>query len=508
MDEDSGYAWVNQDIYNLTHRHNVTVDASWSLFKDGLFGKNDSHSFKIGGSYEDASASDEWLRNGGFTYYDYSGDCEGGLEEYFQNPSCGPYYIERGWGEYNLQGQQNGIVLYAQDSMRLSRVTVNAGVRYTNYKAGFKEGFGNADVYSVDFFDPRVGLVWDVFGNGRSAVKAHWGRYHGGMFTYLYDREASGNVAVPDQDCYWNYDDEAYTDCDTPTFISASMGEVNHPYVDESILTFEHQLGKDVSLGVDLIDRRFRSMMAMVNVNDDYTMTTAQNNPLTGGDLPIYILNSPTDFVLTTNNGAYRDYQSAILRFEKRYSQGWQLRSSLVWTDLNGNISSNSGYANEYRDKNGYTNNDGRLALSYSEWEFKLSGAVDLPLGIVASGQYTYLSGQYWTPYVRVNRGLDYNSSVGRDINLVARGSEQFDDRHLVDLRLAWGLKLAAATKIELSVELFNALNKGTVLDNYNRWGTYDARSSRKTWTKASNYGDPYTIESPRQIRAGFRFIF
>lgn len=139
-------------------------------------------------------------------------------------------------------------------------------------------------------------------------------------------------------------------------------------------------------------------MMAMVNVNDDYTMTTAQNNPLTGGDLPIYILNSPTDFVLTTNNGAYRDYQSAILRFEKRYSQGWQLRSSLVWTDLNGNISSNSGYANEYRDKNGYTNNDGRLALSYSEWEFKLSGAVDLPLGIVASGQYTYLSGQYWTP--------------------------------------------------------------------------------------------------------------
>jgi hypothetical protein len=506
IDEDSGYAWVNQSIHQYDDRKQLTVDASWSLFKDGLFGANDSHSFKFGASYQDASAADEWLRNGGFTYYDWSGDCEGGLDEYFQNPSCGPYYVERGWGEYDLHGQQQGLVFYAQDSMRISRFTVNLGVRYTKYTAGFEKGYGNTSVYDVDTWDPRIGVVWDVTGNGRTAAKAHWGRYSSGMFTYLYDREKSGNVAVPDMDCYW--DGEGYNDCDTPTSISATMGKVNHPYVDETILTLEHQIGKDLSIGVDYIDRSFKSMMAMVNVNDDYTMTVAKNNPLTGGDLPIYVLNSPTNFVLTTDNGSYRDFQSGILRLEKRYSHGWQLRSSLVWTDLKGNISSNSGYANEYRDKNGFTNIDGRLALSYSEWEFKLSGAVDLPFGFAASGQYTFLTGQYWTPYVRVNRGLDYNSSVGRDINLVARGAEQFDDRHLIDLRLSWGLKLAQATKIELSLECFNALNKGTVLDNYNRWGTYDARSSRQTWTKASNYGDPYTIESPRQFRAGVRFIF
>ena len=104
-------------------------------------------------------------------------------------------------------------------------------------------------------------------------------------------------------------------------------------------------------------------------------------------------------FVLTTDNGSYRDYDSLVLRFDKRPSHGWSLRSSLVWTDLKGNVLRNNGYADEHRDKNGFTNIDGRIALSYSEWEFKLSGAVDLPLGIVASGQYTYLSGQYWSPY-------------------------------------------------------------------------------------------------------------
>ncbi|HYN43564.1 MAG TPA: carboxypeptidase regulatory-like domain-containing protein [Thermoanaerobaculia bacterium] len=502
VDEDSGYAWTNLDIYNLTHRHNVTAAASWSLFKQGLFGESDSHSFKFGASYEKGTATDEWLRNGGFTYYDYSGDCDGGLTEYFENPSCGPYYIERGYGEYDLKGQQQGLVFYAQDSVRLSRVTINAGIRYTNYKAGFREGWGNTDVYNVDNWDPRIGFVWDVTGNGRTAVKAHWGRYHSGMFTYLYDREKSGNVAVPDQDCYW--DGEGFNDCDTPTSISATMGEVTHPYVDEAVFTLEHQLGKDVSIGADYVNRGFRSMMAMVNVNNDYAAVNGISNPITGAALPVYRLNSPTNFVLTTDNGSYRDFDSVTVRFDKRYSHGWQLRSSVVWTDLKGNIASNSGYANEYRDKNGEYNRDGKIALSFSEWEFKLSGAVDLPLGLVASGQYTFLSGQYWTPYGRIRSGLNYNSSTGRDINLLPRGSYQFDDRHLIDLRLAWGLKLAQAMKLELSLELFNALNKGTVLDNYNRWGQY--RSGK--WTPDSTYGDPYTIEAPRQVRAGVRFLF
>ena len=108
---------------------------------------------------------------------------------------------------------------------------------------------------------------------------------------------------------------------------------------------------------------------------------------------------------------------------------------------------------------------------------------------------------------MRVIRGLNYNSSAGRDINLLSRGSYQFDDRHLIDLRLAWGLKLGGADKLELSLECFNALNKGTILDNYNRWGKYTQRHEAE-WTQASNYGDPYTIESPRQVRAGVRFIF
>ena len=54
-------------------QQHLTFDASWSLFADGLFGSNDSHSFKFGALYEDASSDYVERRNGGFTYYDDSG---------------------------------------------------------------------------------------------------------------------------------------------------------------------------------------------------------------------------------------------------------------------------------------------------------------------------------------------------------------------------------------------------------------------------------------------------
>lgn len=499
-------SWANQDIRELNYRRVLTLDASWSLFKDGLFGGNDSHTFKFGGLYENAKSSDLWLRNGGFTYWDDSSVCDS-MEAYFADPTCGRYFIERGYGEYHEWPKYSSFALYAQDSLRLNQLTINVGARYGSHDGGWQSGHGKSSVYSVSFVDPRIGLVWDVFGNARTAVKAHWGRYHEKAYTYLWDREASGNAVVPDQDCYWDDSTQAFSDCEDPVTIAARMGKIpDHPYVDESLLSFEQQLGKDMAVGVDLMDRKFRSLMVMENANQDYTLITATNNPFGGGTLPVWVLNSPQDWVLTTDNNAYRDFRSAVLRFEKRYSHGWQLRTSVVWTDLKGNILKNNGYAPEYYDRNGLTNANGNMNYAYNKWEYKLSGAVDLPLGFELSGQYTYLSGWYWTPYVRVSSGLDWNYSIGRDIKLTPRGSQQLPARNLIDMRLAWTTRFGGGLNLTASLEGFNVLNKATVLDIYDRWGSYNAK--RDTWSKRSNFGTPYQIENPRQIRAGIRLDF
>ncbi len=506
-----GFGWTNAEMQDLNHRHQVTADASWTWFKDALFGKDDSHNFKFGALYEDATSSDLWRRNGGFTYYDYRGYCDfedldtpEAFNAYIDDPTdCAQDFIERGYGEYDTHPKYNGLHVYAQDSMRLGRWTINAGLRYGQYKGGWQEGYGTSTVYDVNYLDPRLGLVWDVRGDARTAIKAHWGRFHDKMYTYLFDREASGDAVVPDQDCYW--DGEGYNDCDEPTIIAARMGEVEHPYVDEILISAEQQFGKDMMVGVDLIDRRFRNIMAMVNVNDDYELVDTIENELGGAPIPIYDLLSAPEFVLTTNNGAYRDFQSVVLRFDKRRADNWELRASLVWTDLEGNIKKNNGYANEYRDLNGFWNNDGKVEYSWSEWEFKLSGVVDLPANFQLGAQYKYYSGWYWTPYMRV-RGLDYNASIGRDIYMLPRGSEQLPDRHLLDLRATWRLPLKKDMALSIGLDVFNALNKGTQIDVYDRYGTY--RLSTGTWDYRQDFKQTYQYEQPRRYQASVRFNF
>ena len=514
-------AWQNQKTRTLRDKEQIAFEAAWSLFATGLFGDTDDHSFKFGAAYEDGSATYLEYRNGDVTYYDDSSGCPGDTPEeqfeyYREHPECGLNdYASAYFGDlYQEWLQTSTISLYAQDSLRLDRWTINYGLRYGLYEGGFQAGHGDTDVYDVDFIDPRVGLVWDLSGDGRTALKAHWGRYHQKMFGYIYDREASGQISVPATECYYNpstglyeLDSDGEPGCEQSVPEYATLGDYGHQYVDETVLTFEQQLGTDMVVGVDLVDRRFREIMAMINANDDYTLVTATDNPLTGDTLPVWVLNSPQEWVLTTDNGAYRDYRSVMTRFEKRYSSGWQVWSSLVWTDLDGNQYSNDGYVSEFEDRNGLTNADGRIDLSYNEWDFKVSAAVDLPLDLQLSGQYTYYSGMYWTPYVRVRRGLDYNEFTGRYINLLPRGAYQFPDRNLVNLRLAWNPALSGSLRLTVSAEVFNVFNSSTTLGVDAQWGNYNANTD--AWDGPfDSFGQVTSIESPRQIRAGIRLEF
>ncbi len=106
--------------------------------------------------------------------------------------------------------RRNGIArdlgIYAQDRWSLGRVTLNIGVRYDQFIGESRESevlpsrlsggatFGRCDDGKVDPGDlcagtvqnwkdisPRVGFAMDVFGNGRTALKASFARYVAGQ---------------------------------------------------------------------------------------------------------------------------------------------------------------------------------------------------------------------------------------------------------------------------------------------------------------------------------------
>jgi len=82
--------------------------------------------------------------------------------------------------------------VYAQDQWAIRRLTVNYGLRFDYYNAYVPEQHMPATkfvpardfepVYHVPLWkdvSPRVGAAYDLFGNGRTAVKASFGRYVG-----------------------------------------------------------------------------------------------------------------------------------------------------------------------------------------------------------------------------------------------------------------------------------------------------------------------------------------
>jgi len=79
--------------------------------------------------------------------------------------------------------------IYAQDSWNLKRLTVNYGGRYEVFAHGVSSeesgagrfvaarAFSAIDMPTWKSFSPRAGLVYDLFGNQKTAIKASFGKY-------------------------------------------------------------------------------------------------------------------------------------------------------------------------------------------------------------------------------------------------------------------------------------------------------------------------------------------
>jgi hypothetical protein len=88
------------------------------------------------------------------------------------------------------QSEMNNVGLYVQDQWRVNRFTVNAGIRFDHLENNYPDhqapstlyvpvarSFPGASVVSWKDLSPRLGVAYNLFGDGKTALKATANRY-------------------------------------------------------------------------------------------------------------------------------------------------------------------------------------------------------------------------------------------------------------------------------------------------------------------------------------------
>lgn len=240
------------------------------------------------------------------------------------------------------------VALFVEDRVRLGdHVVLRLGLRAERMDADLRpaeiEGDGRAPglVFHLgDTLAPRLSLVWDIRGNGRSRFFAHYGRY--------VDSRPSVVEGLSLSSRRWNvYTFAAPLDGPLPSaadpgelldqrILARTVGvaqELEAPAVVETRFGVTLEPLPDFTLGVSAVLRELRKVVEDVSldggesyvlVNPGGSLTT---DPVTGE-----ALSSPVFFPRPR-----RDYRALQVRLDKGWGNAWQLHGSYTFAESEGN---------------------------------------------------------------------------------------------------------------------------------------------------------------------------
>lgn len=565
-DSDSGRYWGGV-YYNEEYiRTKMVGSVSLTKFIDGLFGGN--HELKIGLEFENGRYSYDWYRK--TPYYRYWDGYD------FDTNTGNPYYFSISQKRGRLRARpcpsEAGVAVpieksrrfggYIQDSIQYKRLVFNVGIRF-DYQYAYEpeqsrpqtgdellmalapEVFGGITqpyrrIVTFKDFAPRLGLVYDLFGDGRTAVKLSYSRYYEPIFLakynfaniltyasvyfYWYDLNGNGEFDMPGID---NYVASYLPNMDT-SYMPIDKNAKN-AHMDEIVAAVEHELFKNFKLSLTYIWKKNGNILEDIDINKGYTLDYSPGSwiPYTttepgmdgifgtddDGQITVYAKDKSAPlslFKMVNVSEAERQYNALILGLEKRMSDGWQLSASFMWSSFKGNVQAT--YGDTEGDSGAFDNPNNYLVNRYGKLSFdrpiqiRIATTVLLPLDIFVSAYLRHYSGAPWnrTIYVYFPDTINtYDSRVL--VNAEEPGSRRYQPYTNVDLRIEKTFSVSSFGNLGLYATVFNLFGRSgfsTIVDPQGRLyasGTYSIRS---------NYGDITSNFGVRSVRVGAAFRF
>ena len=445
----------------------------------------------------------------------------------------------------SIQNVNSDFGSYAQDTWTMKRVTLNYGARFEHFNASVPAESSPAstwigarnfpaipDVPNWNDWAVRFAVAYDLFGNGKTALKANAGKYVAAQaagFAQTFNGMSGVTQTVTWSDTSRNgtiYDAAGNIEVSEVGPRTANYGQVTSrpdPALArgnnwEYSAVLQHELIPRVSVSAGYYRRNFYNLQVNDNQNlalgdwsapFNISTPTDPRLPLSGQAIPIYNLNAAkvgvaTDTLVTystANTTTYNGVEfTANMRRDKFIIFGGVTTDKRTTITCDGDTS--SGIAGGARD----TPNGARFcdAVPPFRTTVKASAAYSFPYDINLSGSFTSIPGPTVRADYTVTAGIAgrpiISSTAGANtlvVNLVQPGSLFLDYQNRLDLRVGKTFKLDRS-KIQGFMDVFNVLNAGTAL-SVNQ--TY-AASGTNSWLA------PTTIMDGRYFRFGMQLNF
>ena len=487
---------------------------SLTYFKDGWFG---THSFKAGGEIFRTTAAEIWRES-------YPGDVLHVLrnavpiEVYlFQTPSRS----ESGLWTYGA---------YANDSWQVNRrLTLNVGLRFDRYRVFLPEqthpvGRFNstpqtfaavAHVIDWNVTLPRISVIHDLTGSGKSLVKFSYGHYS--SFPPGTDLGFNAN---PNATTWWRRytwsdvdgsgiwepgEEDRLLDNRGGTALESIDPRLKLPRVKEIGAWIERQLPGSIALRTGIVwrgeqqhflrqnaSRPFDAFSLPVTMRDpgpDGRVATDDDRPALQGFQLGSGLRDQSSSIVRNVPDADSQYWTWDVTASKRLSRHWSLMFGFdhLWSHDQANA-----YLGQSVRQNAYplTPNDllnagpdGRY--EFRTWSAKIYGTYEGPWDLRLTPYLRHLSGQ---PFGRTfTTTLNYGN-----VRVLAEpiGTRRMDDMTIVDLRIEKGVWLPGSRRVAAFVDVFNLLN---------------ANPEQNVSWSSGTFLRPLSIVPPRIARVGVK---
>jgi hypothetical protein len=436
---------------------------------------------------------------------------------------------------------------YLQDTWTLRRrLTLNLGLRYDRFNTSYPAQKSDPNVTFPQIFptqsfsasgnlvdwntvSPRVGLAFDVTGKGSSVLRFNYGRYYIMQGTGL--AETSNPVGLAGK--YYTWTD---TNADgipqvsewlplggatipvgafggTSTQINRNM---SRPYSDQVSAGYEHQIWRDLRVGVTYYYRTKKNLIGIENTavqKSDYVPVTTLNgspiiNPITNQPMTLFSF-QPADvskygafnFVVTNipqlDDNSYHGVEFTAV---KRLSHRWQLLTGFTIQRQKGVFGrgfSDQATSDNFTDPNLDINRNGNYLNYDATYVFKVDSIYEFPWKISTSVNFQHYTGFPLQPTQTF--GVPDANPAGVDvipesIILQAAGPLRLPSVNMLNLRLSRDFTFSDRFHLIPTADFFNVTNAQTVVGKVAAFGP--------------SFLFPFSTINPFVTRFGLRFTF